>query len=1122
MVLLAAGVLLCGSPASGAVLLVPDQYPTIQEAVDASSPSGGDEIVVAPGIYEEQVIITHDLTLTGAGAGLTVLRAPQYMEHVSRPPNFNPVVHAWSLLGQVTLRDLTIDGAGRGRPETRFTGVLFESCGGSVRGVEIENFHEPTVTNLNSGIGIYAFYQAGDGRDLLVEDVVIRNYQRSGFVCFGSGCDFDLRNVESIPAAETSVTIHNGFELLNGSSGSLSGCIARNCWYDGTYFPNATACSFLFYYAQQWSVTECLSDQGQSGIYALATDLQIANTTVAGCDEELDFGYGIVTTGLSPALTHTRVLAEPRPTDGIEPGPLTALGKSARIEGCRIAGAGRPGTLGVLAISGLGLNETVLEDCQVTDWDVGVFSFESSGLVSARARTCLIQDNLAQGIQAQTAEPFDARGNYWGHPSGPYHPETNPAGQGDTVSGTVVFNPWLKGNLVCAPLPRYIALADSTGSGYSGDLTVHYLGGESQPVYGFSAEITWNQEKLTAARTDFTRPDGGIFQSAVLFQVMAIENGFRVDAALGGDQAGLLTGELFKMRFTLVDDPPYVEVPVNLELRHLRDSQNQEIEGTITDDGLVIGDLAPPHFSLLKLTNTSLPHTNEYLKDGDLIHLEAGVSDDDPLFGRSSILGNFVYLFGSPGVERMPDSYEGGTAQWNELPALPYPADGQVPYQVVVTDPAGNTATADSVVIADNTPPLPVSGLTAVTGGDRVDLSWENPAVLDANLRQVIIRSARTGLYPFYDAPEPVYPDSPTDGEEVYTGLGDSAALIFPPDGSERDIISFQAFAVDEVGFVSSDAGGSRDRAANYFLADVTAGASAGYDHLTDIFDVTRLGDTFDLTLGEAGFNAECDVGPTDDGTSAGLPLPDGLIDLDDLMVFADRFDAYNHPAGKQGPRLPASSADLAWTRQSENLWVLELVAAEPGLKAFRLRADLPAGGTVAVSPGALLRDQPGPHFLHAAPTGLEACAALLGQGVGFVGTGELLRVTTSRPQASLDLEVEARSVANTVLDTDLAAGVLPAPVPAVFALHGNYPNPFNPSTTIAFDLPRAQPVRLVIYGLDGRQVRRLVDDSLPAGRHEVVWRGRDERKRAVAAGNYLYRIEAGPWSATGKLNLVK
>jgi beta-glucanase (GH16 family) len=100
---------------------------------------------------------------------------------------------------------------------------------------------------------------------------------------------------------------------------------------------------------------------------------------------------------------------------------------------------------------------------------------------------------------------------------------------------------------------------------------------------------------------------------------------------------------------------------------------------------------------------------------------------------------------------------------------------------------------------------------------------------------------------------------------------------------------------------------------------------------------------------------------------------------------------------------------------------------------------------------------------------------------------------------------------------------VLPGPVPENFALHPCYPNPFNPSTTITFDLPREEPARLRIFDVSGRLVDVLLDDQAAApGRHEVVWRGRDLSGRAVPAGIYLYRLEAGSQVVTKRMTLLK
>ena len=93
----------------------------------------------------------------------------------------------------------------------------------------------------------------------------------------------------------------------------------------------------------------------------------------------------------------------------------------------------------------------------------------------------------------------------------------------------------------------------------------------------------------------------------------------------------------------------------------------------------------------------------------------------------------------------------------------------------------------------------------------------------------------------------------------------------------------------------------------------------------------------------------------------------------------------------------------------------------------------------------------------------------------------------------------------------------------AAFVLHGAAPNPFNPSTTIAFDLPAAEPVSMRIFDPSGRLVRTLLaDDPGLAGRNEVVWNGMDDGGRQVASGVYLYRLETPTHGDVGRMTLVK
>jgi hypothetical protein len=89
--------------------------------------------------------------------------------------------------------------------------------------------------------------------------------------------------------------------------------------------------------------------------------------------------------------------------------------------------------------------------------------------------------------------------------------------------------------------------------------------------------------------------------------------------------------------------------------------------------------------------------------------------------------------------------------------------------------------------------------------------------------------------------------------------------------------------------------------------------------------------------------------------------------------------------------------------------------------------------------------------------------------------------------------------------------------------LHDPYPNPFNPQTTIAFDLPNQTAVRLRVFDVSGRLVRSLVDGDITSeGRNEAVWNGRDDTGRRVASGTYFYRLEAGEYSQTKRMALIK
>ncbi|HIA94443.1 MAG TPA: T9SS type A sorting domain-containing protein [Candidatus Marinimicrobia bacterium] len=94
--------------------------------------------------------------------------------------------------------------------------------------------------------------------------------------------------------------------------------------------------------------------------------------------------------------------------------------------------------------------------------------------------------------------------------------------------------------------------------------------------------------------------------------------------------------------------------------------------------------------------------------------------------------------------------------------------------------------------------------------------------------------------------------------------------------------------------------------------------------------------------------------------------------------------------------------------------------------------------------------------------------------------------------------------------------------LPDEFALHPNFPNPFNPSTKITYDLAQDSKVRLEIFDIRGRNVRTLVNDSQVAGRHIVSWNATDNFGQPVSAGVYLYRLHTANKVFTQKMILMK
>jgi PKD repeat protein len=164
----------------------------------------------------------------------------------------------------------------------------------------------------------------------------------------------------------------------------------------------------------------------------------------------------------------------------------------------------------------------------------------------------------------------------------------------------------------------------------------------------------------------------------------------------------------------------------------------------------------------------------------------------------------------------------------------------------------------------------------------------------------------------------------------------------------------------------------------------------------------------------------------------------------------------------------------------------------------------------------------PGVHTIHTwiREDGLSIDKIVLTTDANFTPTG-------TGPGESPNLAPQIGDAGNVQRDGsnglgDFGQSTVQSNLPTEFALEGNFPNPFNPVTTIGFSLPEASSVRLVVYDMMGREVTTLIDTNLGAGRYQARWEGKNDMGQTVASGVYLLRMTAGSFSSVHQMVMMK
>jgi len=287
------------------------------------------------------------------------------------------------------------------------------------------------------------------------------------------------------------------------------------------------------------------------------------------------------------------------------------------------------------------------------------------------------------------------------------------------------------------------------------------------------------------------------------------------------------------------------------------------------------------------------------------------------------------------------------------------------------------------------------------------------------------------------------------------------------------------------------------------------ADAQVGFD------DFFIFADNFGLTAADEAFEPAFDL-----ATGAGVPK----VDFDDFFVFADNFGRGIEAAGKVVPMLAGLNADARLyletaadlPRVGEEVVIDVDLADYVELKGYGLSVVYDAEKLEyvrTVTANALLGEGELATPRAITQTEGQIDIAAYGETVteGALGMSVVFRTKTEIENSFVEVTDSQVRDGNFAVN----AVALPAPVqiqtrPEAFALANNYPNPFNPATTIKYALPEASQVRLEVFNVVGQVVRTLVDNHQNAGRYVVQWDASNDQGHSLSSGIYFYRLQAG------------
>ncbi len=1034
-------------------------FDTVQDGVNWVS---GSTVHVAAGTYVEQVEIDKDLNLLGDGMGSTIIQSPTSLPlYFTTSADNHPIIYVHDA-DTVAIHDLTVDGQGNGNANARFIGVGYRQAGGGVYDCEIKDVRNDPLDGGQHGNAFYLYNNDTVARSIDVQGCQVIGFQKNGITVNatdGTAITVDVSG--NTVTGATALTYDNGDPAQNGIQiygDLLTGAVNNNTIHSIAYDNTNNPTKYV-----------------ASSILAYYTQADVTNNVIDGTHVGL-YNYD---------------------------GQGTISGNDMTIE-----------KIGVSA-----------DGIIVVDPPNAVPSpFDLPGSVSAKSARSLKMATLGVVIDGNTIA-FSGMDN-----TATYGVEADAGFVGTDNIDLVVTNNTITG--FEAGVSVYQCESGCTSSTFTSvAINDNSFSGNTDGVWSNLDYLTvdatcnwWGDVSGPAATTPLNAGTGDAVEGDVTYWPW-----------LDGDITGTPSCSVFPNTFA-VEPPSGVEitpcapcltVPVVLHRSDSTPIRGFSITFELSSELQLCGSGIVPSYGTDSWVNG---FSSGDVQDFVLDHGDGTYTVDRSILGSACGSDQEGDAFTVDVASTLGSA--SGTGTITILSVIVRDCDnGPLP---------GGSAGAATIDI-DATAPDAVTSLSAsqvktgngTNGTTKIHLAWTGPTDPDATT--ITLYRKGFGHYPEYDDDGGAVPSTPADPSAAAgDGWGIAATLpasatSYDDEPTNRDFWYYVAFVDDGCNLspVSNQTGGTL----NYHLGDVADGSptpGAG-DNSVATIDISALGGGYGTSEGNTYYSNYLDVGPTTDYSVDALPTTDNEIQFEDLMMFAINYGQVS----KGTPALAAAAFNEITLKTvpfgDDGLSVEIHMAGDGTLQGVHVPLQWNANALrpVAMREGSLMAKQGRTAMVLSAKPG-EVDAAVFGKGAGISGEA-LLAVIDFRRIGDGDPgitpgEIVARDELNheQPINGTLVSGSANTALPSRTVLNANYPNPFNPKTTLSFTLAKAGHVSLRIYSIGGRSVATLASGEMSAGPHEIQWTGMDDHGKSVSSGTYLVRLVAPDVSTSQRITLLK